>query len=86
MCWGVLRQSGPIGHVAAEMGISRQCASKWVNRYRQFGDAGLPIGPVRPIASPPQPLRPWWSRSNDYAGSVRTPRAGSRWSWLRAAS
>jgi transposase InsO family protein len=23
------------------MGISRQCASKWVNRYRQFGEAGL---------------------------------------------
>lgn len=23
------------------MGISRQCASKWVNRYRQFGELGL---------------------------------------------
>ncbi|WP_328435373.1 IS481 family transposase [Nocardia puris] len=31
----------PIAHVAAEMGISRQCASKWVNRHRQFGEAGL---------------------------------------------
>lgn len=31
----------PIAHVAAEMGISRQCASKWVNRYRRFGEAGL---------------------------------------------
>ncbi|WP_058037919.1 leucine zipper domain-containing protein, partial [Rhodococcus sp. KB6] len=27
--------------VAAEMGISRQCASKWVNRYRKYGDLGL---------------------------------------------
>ena len=25
-------QHRPIAHVAAEMGISRACASKWVNR------------------------------------------------------
>ena len=31
----------PIAHVAAEMGISRACASKWVNRYRQHGELGL---------------------------------------------
>ncbi len=31
----------PIAHVAAEMGISRACASKWVNRYRQDGELGL---------------------------------------------
>ncbi|GAA2618993.1 hypothetical protein GCM10010411_63280 [Actinomadura fulvescens] len=31
----------PIAHVAAEMGISRACASKWVNRYRRHGDLGL---------------------------------------------
>jgi transposase-like protein len=31
----------PIAHVAAEMGISRATASKWVNRYRQFGELGL---------------------------------------------
>ncbi|TSD40424.1 hypothetical protein FFI94_032475 [Rhodococcus sp. KBS0724] len=23
------------------MGISRQCASKWVNRFKQVGDLGL---------------------------------------------
>ncbi|MFE9789506.1 IS481 family transposase [Nocardia salmonicida] len=34
-------QTRPIAHVAAEMGISRQCASKWVNRYRQCGEGGL---------------------------------------------
>ena len=34
-------QSRPIAHVAAEMGISRQCASTWVNRYRKFGELGL---------------------------------------------
>ncbi|GAO11988.1 putative transposase [Streptomyces lydicamycinicus] len=31
----------PIAHVAAEMGISRACASKWVNRYRSHGELGL---------------------------------------------
>jgi transposase InsO family protein len=34
-------QSRPIAHVAAEMSVSRQCASKWVNRYREHGDLGL---------------------------------------------
>ncbi|MBL1088337.1 MULTISPECIES: helix-turn-helix domain-containing protein [Streptomyces] len=34
-------QSRPIGHVAAERGISRACASKWVNRWRRYGDIGL---------------------------------------------
>jgi transposase InsO family protein len=34
-------QTRPIAHVAAEMGISRACASKWVNRYRRYGDLGL---------------------------------------------
>ena len=31
----------PIAHVAAEMGISRATASKWVGRYRRFGVLGL---------------------------------------------
>ncbi len=31
----------PIAHVAAEMGISRSCASKWVNRFRRYGELGL---------------------------------------------
>jgi transposase len=34
-------QHRPIAHVAAEAGISRQCLSRWVNRYRTSGDAGL---------------------------------------------
>lgn len=38
----VLRcQHRPIAHVAAEAGVSRQCLSKWVNRYREHGQAGL---------------------------------------------
>ncbi|MFD3437110.1 helix-turn-helix domain-containing protein [Streptomyces sp. NPDC058685] len=34
-------KSRPIAHVAAEMGISRACVSKWVNRYRRYGELGL---------------------------------------------
>ena len=34
-------QSRPIAHVAAEMGISRQCASKWGNRYLKYGESGI---------------------------------------------
>jgi transposase-like protein len=42
----------PIVHVAAEMGISRQCASKWVHRYRQFGELGLVDRPSTPHSQP----------------------------------
>ncbi|CAA9523333.1 MAG: Transposase [uncultured Rubrobacteraceae bacterium] len=44
-------ESRPIAHVAAEMGVSRACASKWVNRYRRHGELGL-----RDLSS--TPLRP----------------------------
>lgn len=51
-------QSRPIAHIAAEMGISRACASKWVNRFRQFGELGLhdrSSAPRRqPTATPPE--------------------------------
>ena len=45
-------QHRPIAHVAAEMGISRQCASKWVARYRQFGELGLVDRPSTPHHQP----------------------------------
>jgi transposase-like protein len=31
----------PIAHVAVEAGVSRQCLSKWVGRYRVHDEAGL---------------------------------------------
>lgn len=34
------------------MGISRQCASKWVNRHRRHGDAGLTDRPSVPHRQP----------------------------------
>ncbi|WP_431813377.1 IS481 family transposase [Kocuria sp. cx-455] len=42
----------PIAHVAAEMGISRATASKWVNRYRQYGELGLRDRPSTPLRQP----------------------------------
>ncbi|GGF49933.1 IS481 family transposase [Microbacterium sorbitolivorans] len=42
----------PIAHVAAEMGISRATASKWVNRYRRFGELGLRDRSSAPIRQP----------------------------------
>ena len=42
----------PIAHVAAEMGISRACASKWVNRWRRHGDRGLVDRSSTPHHSP----------------------------------
>src|SRR5256714_15579101 len=39
----------PIAHVAAAMGISRQCASKWWHRFQEFGVAGLEDRPCTPI-------------------------------------
>lgn len=45
-------QARPIAHVAAEMGISRACASKWVNRWRRYGELGLLDRPSTPHHSP----------------------------------
>jgi hypothetical protein len=42
----------PIAHVAAEIGISRACASKWINRWRRFGEAGLHDRSSAPHLSP----------------------------------
>lgn len=36
-----IEKGRPIAHVAVEMGVSRQSASKWWNRYLDEGEAGL---------------------------------------------
>lgn len=45
-------QTRPIAHVAAEMGISRQCASKWINHWRRHGENGLLDHPSIPHHQP----------------------------------
>ncbi|MEU8972890.1 IS481 family transposase [Streptomyces monashensis] len=42
----------PVAHVAAEMGISRPTAHKWVRRWRAEGDAGLADRSSRPLTTP----------------------------------
>jgi transposase InsO family protein len=49
----------PIAHVAAAMGISRRCASKWWHRYVELGPDGLHDRSSRPRHSPtrtPEPV------------------------------
>ncbi|MEZ0070669.1 transposase InsO family protein, partial [Streptacidiphilus sp. MAP12-20] len=42
----------PVAHVAAEMGVSRATAHKWVRRWREEGEAGLEDRPSRPHTTP----------------------------------
>jgi transposase InsO family protein len=46
----------PIAHVAAAMGISRRCASKWWHRYLELGVDGLHDRSSRPRSSPTRTL------------------------------
>ena len=52
----------PVAHVAKEVGVSRQCAHRWVARYAVEG--GRAAGPVVATAAqseggPAPPWRPW---------------------------
>jgi transposase InsO family protein len=42
----------PVAHVAKELGVSRQCAHRWLARYRAQGEAGLQDRSSRPHRSP----------------------------------
>jgi transposase len=42
----------PVAHVAKAMGVSRQCAHRWVNRFAAEGEAGLVDRSSRPRSSP----------------------------------
>lgn len=48
----VISEGRPVSHVAKELGVSRQCAHRWVARYRAEGDAGLHERPSRPHRCP----------------------------------
>jgi transposase InsO family protein len=45
-------QQRPVAHVAAELGVSRQTAYRWVRRYQQHGEAGLLDRSSRPHTHP----------------------------------
>ena len=48
----VVEQGRPVAHVAKELGVSRQCAHRWVARYRAEGEAGLVDRSCRPRSCP----------------------------------
>lgn len=48
----VIDDERPVAHVAKELGISRQCAHRWVARFRAEGDAGLLDRSSRPHHCP----------------------------------
>ena len=48
----VIGAGRPVSHVAKELGISRQCAHRWVRRFRAEGLSGLGDRSSRPHFSP----------------------------------
>jgi len=42
----------PVAHVAKELGVSRQCAHRWLHRFRDEGLAGLRDRSSRPRRTP----------------------------------
>ncbi|WP_432507767.1 leucine zipper domain-containing protein, partial [Kineococcus arenarius] len=48
----VVHDGRAVAHVARELGVSRQCAHRWVARYRAEGWAGLADRSSRPHRSP----------------------------------
>ncbi len=44
----------PVAHVAKAMGVSRQCAHKWVRRFEEEGEPGLHDRSSRPHSMPHQ--------------------------------
>jgi len=69
-------QHRPIAHVAAEMGISRACASKWVNRWRRYGAVGLRDRSSTPHHSPT-------ATPAKVIGQIETWRRDQMWSAAR---
>jgi len=48
----VIDDGRPVAHVAKELGVSRQCAHRWVARFRAEGEAGLLDRSSRPHRCP----------------------------------
>lgn len=48
----VIDDARPVAHVAKALGVSRQCAHRWVARFRLEGDAGLIARSSRPRRCP----------------------------------
>lgn len=44
----VVERGWPVAHAAKAMGVSRQCAHRWVSRFHELGEAGLADRSSRP--------------------------------------
>ncbi|GGM37408.1 IS481 family transposase [Promicromonospora citrea] len=64
--------------MAAEMGISRATASKWVNRYRKFGELGLLDRSSAPVRQPTATL-------GETVARIESMRREHKWSASRIA-
>lgn len=49
-----VQQGQPVAHVAKAMGVSRQCAHRWINRFDEGGEAALEDRSSRPRSCPNQ--------------------------------
>lgn len=67
----VIDDDRPVSHVAKELGVSRQCAHRWVARFLSEGQAGLVERSSRPRRSPSR-------TSPQVEARVLKMRAGSR--------
>jgi len=69
----------PVAHIAAELGVSRQTAYRWVRRFRAEGAAGLRDRSSRPRSSPAR-------TSSDREQAVLDARRSLRFGPLRIAA
>ena len=72
----VVDDGRPVAHVAKELGVSRQCAHRWVNRFRAEGAAGLADRSSRPRR---QPRRTPAEVEEAVVGLRRRERRGQDW-------
>lgn len=89
----VIDDDRPVSHVAKELGLSRQCANRWVARFRAEGQAGLIDRSARPRRSPAQTspqvearglaLRADSRRGQDWIGPELGVPARTVWAILR---
>lgn len=68
----------PIARVAAQMGVSRATAWKWVNRYRPYGEIGLYDRSSAPVRQPT-------ATRGDTVARIESMRREKKWAASRIA-
>ena len=70
-------QGWAVAHAAKAMGISRQCAHRWVARFDAEGEAGLADRSSRPTPARPDAAQRWRPRSWRPGSRIGAGRTGS---------